>query len=477
MSAKGPFCFIAPLGPCAVCGESGRACSKCRVDYYCGKEHQKAHWPQHRAGCGSVALRGGALVAAKNIPAGTAIMREQPSVAFPASFHAFAQVKSMTDCSLMCHVDARQAPSLKVLCVGCCIDLDRWLSQCRRCGLPVCSDACSRSVDHQVECQIFQRAKFVVPKAHLRNADIPLGVVVATLRTATACASNSLLQHLKPETVFSENAPKMSPWIGVTTKLAARVVRYLRQNARIKWLSERDLERAARLATAFGTVTATEEGMPGFLGVLYAGMSLRNHSCFPNSADVTKTPGTRELLAVTTKDVVAGDFITVSRECGNWVDSTYDRRQSVLIRWGFICGCERCVDTTELGMYVGSPCCADCAGQGKQCYVLPVDDHHSSWRCWACNKTMTSSQVNDLTTAAKIKLAQLRGSSPDQLLKFIEDSVYPRGLLHPSHSVMLHAKEAFRAKFWHPMAEDFIMQVGADRWKDVIREQLRVWTD
>ena len=78
----------APTGPCAVCGAEGRPCSRCRVDYYCGKEHQTQDWARHKAGCGALLLRsdrrvGRHLVAARDIPAATVLMRERPLVVFP----------------------------------------------------------------------------------------------------------------------------------------------------------------------------------------------------------------------------------------------------------------------------------------------------------------------------------------------------------------------------------------------------------
>eukprot|EP01137_Pigoraptor_chileana_P029231 Opistho-2@14182 len=39
---------------CAVCGLSGvrlSRCGRCVAVYYCGKEHQAEHWPQHKTSC------------------------------------------------------------------------------------------------------------------------------------------------------------------------------------------------------------------------------------------------------------------------------------------------------------------------------------------------------------------------------------------------------------------------------------------
>lgn len=39
---------------CAVCRQSGpglKHCARCRKSFYCGKEHQRQHWPVHRQSC------------------------------------------------------------------------------------------------------------------------------------------------------------------------------------------------------------------------------------------------------------------------------------------------------------------------------------------------------------------------------------------------------------------------------------------
>jgi len=64
-------------GPCKVCGDVGQACSRCYLDFYCNVHHQKADWPRHQAGCEALELRGGWVFAAKDIPAGTKLLKHQ----------------------------------------------------------------------------------------------------------------------------------------------------------------------------------------------------------------------------------------------------------------------------------------------------------------------------------------------------------------------------------------------------------------
>lgn len=87
-------------------------------------------------------------------------------------------------------------------------------------------------------------------------------------------------------------------------------------------------------------------------------------------------------LPLTLKYYALADFnflfsmcLRVSSQGGNWVDHTLDRRESLLLCWGINCKCERCSDPTELGLYVGSPCCADCAGR----YTATLRDQMCAW--------------------------------------------------------------------------------------------------
>lgn len=41
------------LMPCRICGTAEKAfkCSRCKVAFYCGPEHQKLDWPVHKKAC------------------------------------------------------------------------------------------------------------------------------------------------------------------------------------------------------------------------------------------------------------------------------------------------------------------------------------------------------------------------------------------------------------------------------------------
>ncbi|XP_034246762.1 uncharacterized protein LOC117648369 [Thrips palmi] len=436
MSSSRPVWYNAATAPCAVCGAEGRPCSRCRVHYYCGPEHQKQHWRTHRPGCGTVKLDGDVLVAVKDIPANTCNMRELPSVVFPCQPHFL------------------QKPSV-VLCVACCVDVSKSYSQCGRCGLPVCDDTCSQSSSHQGECRVFQEAGFVVPKAHIDDAGVPVGTAVWILRGALASLDNPLLEYLHQDLGFGEKPPRRLPamWETANLKVNTRAVRYLRDTVGVRRVSERDLHRAAHVVITYagiseGPFVVTEFKKQAYVGILYVGMSLRKHSCYPNSADRLFRPYSDEFTIVTTRDVSAGQCITTSRQGGSWDDHTRDRRKNVMMRWGFVCDCERCSDPTELGMYVDSPCCPACAGNGKQCFLVPVGDTvRNHWSCEGCKKSVPLPKLKAMTKRAEKRLKELSNSSMEELLKFIAEHSYPRGLLHPTHALVLHARKAFMTDY------------------------------
>ena len=63
---------------CIVCGkEASKLCSACQTTHYCSKEHQVAHWKEHKSNCSgkSYKIEGNAntghyLVAQKDLKAG-----------------------------------------------------------------------------------------------------------------------------------------------------------------------------------------------------------------------------------------------------------------------------------------------------------------------------------------------------------------------------------------------------------------------
>ena len=73
-----------------MCGVPGRACSGCYEVSYCGREHQTADWPRHKASCKPYkrckdTQHQTLLVATRHIPVGAVVMRSKPLLVGPVS--------------------------------------------------------------------------------------------------------------------------------------------------------------------------------------------------------------------------------------------------------------------------------------------------------------------------------------------------------------------------------------------------------
>ncbi|KAE8743935.1 hypothetical protein FOCC_FOCC009398, partial [Frankliniella occidentalis] len=136
------FTYGPRRGPCVVCGQAGTACARCRVAFYCGKEHQKQHWKLHKPTCGCLEVRadervGRHIVAVKDIPMRTVLMRELPLVVYPgASTNPLEPTK---------------------VCVACCLKISETVP-CGHCGAPLCKRSCPYLDRHNIECAALTRS-------------------------------------------------------------------------------------------------------------------------------------------------------------------------------------------------------------------------------------------------------------------------------------------------------------------------------
>ena len=111
-------------GVCAVCQKpDSKVCSRCRNAFYCSPEHQKVDWKTHKVSCTKLYtvkqndVLGRHLVASRDIPAGTILLKEN---------------------ALMISPDDTSLP----MCLGCHQELKWTYCTCSKCGLPVCNKEC-----------------------------------------------------------------------------------------------------------------------------------------------------------------------------------------------------------------------------------------------------------------------------------------------------------------------------------------------
>ena len=119
-------------------------------------------------------------------------------------------------------------------------------------------------------------------------------------------------------------------------------------------------------------------------------MAMVNHSCDPNCRVYWATPGDR-LVLETRRKVVAGEELTITYCCMSL--STPARQTKLASSKGFHCGCGRCLDTSEVGTYMGAIRCTKCrVGLVTQHW----DQNMCVWKC-KCGFVANTEKVSKFT--------------------------------------------------------------------------------
>lgn len=131
-------------GTCAVCDKPATTrCGNCKLAFYCDKEHQRKHWPNHKSNCLTYEIHeneklGRHLIASRDLNTGDLVLSETPLVWGPAA-----------------HSEER-------ICVGC--GIKDALCRCPNCAWPACMVSCTGLVDehrHAQECNLLAAARLL----------------------------------------------------------------------------------------------------------------------------------------------------------------------------------------------------------------------------------------------------------------------------------------------------------------------------
>lgn len=431
MATPKALSYNAARAPCRLCGAEGRPCERCRLDYYCGKQHQSQDWQRHKAGCGvlrvGVDARLGRFVeVTRDVAAGTLLLREGPLVVVPAP-----------------EPNRKEAA---VWCVGCLRDLVPVAkrSRCLGCGFPVCSKQCASKEMHRAECAAFQRAKYKLKPVELQTAESTCRLWTALGALRVHLASKERPQILELQSDYAELTPESEGpfWGGVRSSVTkyrsmwSEAACWLRGEARLKWLPEEELTRACGIVNVNGLAWDTGSEVRGD-AVLLAGLSLLEHNCCPSAMSPALESGDHAVVA--SRDLRRGEHVSLDYAGMPLSDSL--NRRNFLRGWGFFCRCARCLDPTERGLYSGSLCCPTCAAAGKRCMMTTRDTWSDGWRCEECGQLLMASlyeraimkNAADELDATPARLADLE--------RYIAGKLWPRGLLHPTHHLIIKAKE------------------------------------
>lgn len=134
-------------------------------------------------------------------------------------------------------------------------------------------------------------------------------------------------------------------------------------------------------------------------------------------------------------DIPMGGIINVTYTQS--LKSTIERRAHLRFSKCFDCGCERCVDPTEMGTFCGAIVCFKCK-TGKQVSTDPLDGR-AMWKCSQCGHEITGKQVELGNKSLQSEFDRLDKRSPKAFEEFL---VRYEGTLHGMNTHVLQVKYA-----------------------------------
>ncbi|XP_042221387.1 SET domain-containing protein SmydA-8-like [Homarus americanus] len=347
------------IGTCGVCHTvASLTCGGCGSMHYCGKEHQRQHWPKHRVECPpykvvSTPEAGKHMVASRKLTAGQMLVYESPVVVAPLSI-----------CPL--------------LCLGChgSITGDDF-PRCPKCWWPLCSLACASSRLHKGECAILALdTKHIAPPTE--QGETPRYDVIAPIRCLLLQSTNpSGWQTILDMAHHSEQRQLNKEEQHLIT------VRYLSDVLKLDY--DLDILNQARGAVATNGMEIRSDKNTR-VRAMYPLIRLFNNSCAPNVHLSVAYNGM--IQARTTVPVSVGEPLCICYTGA--LMPIWERNETLTLSYHFSCNCPRCGDPTELGTHFSSPRCPDCV----QSYLLPCTWlGETVWRCKLCKQEESNAQV------------------------------------------------------------------------------------
>ncbi|XP_034238751.1 uncharacterized protein LOC117643780 [Thrips palmi] len=438
------------LGDCSVCGApKSRACSTCYVDFYCGRDHQKEDWARHKVGCGAVEVPEGKkwLVAARDIPAGTRIMREVPAISFP-------KLPSGSEDGCLCR--------------GCFTSVSS-TSRCKSCGLPLCRQGCDPDGLHRAECALLEKADF---KSKVDKGVVKLGLhasyALTVLRTYLW-----LNDHPQMHQVLASNMDVDEASLSEVAKAVWHYTRdWLLKELGVLWIVENRLRRALLLAVRNHLLTHKEQPSKGY--VMMSNVLLEQ-ACQPNTFSVLSPldTGLTQHVVLTARLVRRGERLSMDHLENSLMEEA--QRRSYLRYSDMQCSCKLCSDPTRLGLHLNSWPCSHCK-KGMAVPLPAVGEEEPDARCNNCHHLIPSTEMRAAKSGPLRRLdclEKVAEKSPWAWAQFLQNELTPVGALHPTHSIALRAKLHF---IFAINFVDISLERNEEeliRWEALIRDFLR----
>ncbi|CAG9864920.1 unnamed protein product [Phyllotreta striolata] len=400
---------------CEVCDkQASHRCSSCHNARYCCREHQKAHWKQHKPNCRPFKIckddvLGRHAKATKAINPGEVILQEHPLIWGPA---------------------LNTIP----VCLGCCKPVDENNSKpCSKCGWPMCSSLCEQAPCHIPECRytVLKRSKISIKNFGITHPSYGCVTVLRILYQKQFLPEIwkklDLLQSHCEERKGTQNYHKDR------MQIAQFILKFFKLGS---IFTEEDILKVCGILT----VNSHEVPLtnPPHIAI-YEKTSMFEHNCSSNCSKTFTSKG--NVVLVAGSRVNKGDNLSICYTDPLW--GTANRRHHLNESKYFWCTCKRCSDPTELGTYFSALRCQDSNCKG---FLLPktfLDNHTNEnerdWHCTRCPSSISWYSVQDLLDRIGTDLSEMPKGDPAECKSFLK--TYEE-LLHPNHYYLTDVKLA-----------------------------------
>lgn len=424
---------------CVVCGKpASKKCTGCNLAFYCGRQHQRSHWPGHRGHCRLLKIEnvdgsGPTLVAARKISSGTVVIGEYPVHIYDHIVDHNCASETLFKKLLICN----EACPKK--CPGC---EEGWMrpgviSTCAKCGLPLCGKNCDRSLHSGQECMEIKKSNIFSDK-------------VDTFSWRDVIIMRLLQQEKAKGCHISFKTPK---WTQLLRKANFNHEKLLEQESSLPLSTTVGVANIVQLISTIMEMYSIQ--LTPRKRAIYDHFSLVEHSCCPAAEWWIDDIGFYFKLHVRlVRPLVPGERLSVNRFSNDdpslILNPTLLRRQKMA---PFSCQCERCLDPLEKGSCISGVRCSICKDSLNCNYYFPADplDKRTSWRCSGknCKAEKTFEQILCVVVKAERELERITLStktgnenlSETVISKYLDFIArHQRKILHPCHYLIMIAR-------------------------------------
>ncbi|XP_011500086.1 PREDICTED: protein msta, isoform A [Ceratosolen solmsi marchali] len=397
---------------CALCHiPAAHRCAGCRSIFYCGRDHQKAHWRTHAASCRPYKLMENSIlgrhyVALRRIKVGEIVIKEDVPL-----------------------LEAPQQDTLAV-CLGCYAILTcETAKPCDSCGWPLCL-SCKK---HGPECEFTSRYK------DSKVSIMDFGVTHPTYKCIGAVRALSLRDnHPRDYERLINLASEIEEAIYEEAQLIAQFIK--RFFNKLVDIPESDIAKIIGIMQINGHEIPTTE--PSHVAV-YDLSSYLEHSCKANCSKSFTNAGGIIIRAATT--IEKDDHISICYTDPLW--GTVNRRHHLLRTKFFECTCLRCSDPSEFGTMFNAIKCTNgnCSG-----YMLPetfLTMMVPDYKCNQCENALPSDSVDEMIELMGKDLTSMMKNDMATCQAFIKRHA---SKIHHNHFYMTDVKLALAQLIGQP---------------------------